>query len=556
MLQSIHIQNYALIESLDIDFHTGFSVITGETGAGKSIILGAIGLLVGQRADIKAIKTGANKCIVEARFNISSYELEAFFEEHDLEYEEGECILRRELYASGKSRAFINDSPASLAQMKELGEKLIDVHSQHQNLLLNHENFQLSVVDILAHDEKELQVYKEMYSAFKKTSHELADIQDQAEKNRQDEDYISFQLSQLEEANLHSGEQEELEQEAETLSHAEDIKSNLYKVDQLMSSDETTLLSATKDCIQTLQGISKVFPPAQEWMERLDSCYIELKDLSHEIAHASEEVDFNPTRLDYVNERLNLIYSLQQKHRVDTIDQLLEITEDYRSKLEAITSYDSRIDELKAMKEALYSKVINQASKLTTLRSKAAKEIEQKMQTYLIPLGMPNVRFSVELTSKKEPDMNGLDSVNFLFSANKNGMLQQVASIASGGEIARVMLSLKAMIAGAVKLPTIIFDEIDTGVSGSIAEKMALIMQEMGQANRQVISITHLPQIAAKGATHYKVYKVDTEVDTNSYIRQLNQEERIQEIANMLSGAVLTEAALNNAKALLNKESL
>ena len=556
MLQSIHIQNYALIESLDIDFHTGFSVITGETGAGKSIILGAIGLLVGQRADIKAIKTGANKCIVEARFNISSYELEPFFEEHDLEYEEGECILRRELYASGKSRAFINDSPASLAQMKELGEKLIDVHSQHQNLLLNHENFQLSVVDILAHDEKELQVYKEMYSAFKKTSHELADIQDQAEKNRQDEDYISFQLSQLEEANLHSGEQEELEQEAETLSHAEDIKSNLYKVDQLMSSDETTLLSATKDCIQTLQGISKVFPPAKEWMERLDSCYIELKDLSHEIAHASEEVDFNPTRLDYVNERLNLIYSLQQKHRVDTIDQLLEIAEDYRSKLEAITSYDSRIDELKAMKEALYSKVINQASKLTTLRSKAAKEIEQKMQTYLIPLGMPNVRFSVELTSKKEPDMNGLDSVNFLFSANKNGMLQQVASIASGGEIARVMLSLKAMIAGAVKLPTIIFDEIDTGVSGSIAEKMALIMQEMGQANRQVISITHLPQIAAKGATHYKVYKVDTEVGTNSYIRQLNQEERIQEIANMLSGAVLTEAALNNAKALLNKESL
>ena len=537
MLQSIHIQNYALIESLDIDFHTGFSVITGETGAGKSIILGAIGLLVGQRADIKAIKTGANKCIVEARFNISSYELEAFFEEHDLEYEEGECILRRELYASGKSRAFINDTPASLAQMKELGEKLIDVHSQHQNLLLNHENFQLSVVDILAHDEKELQVYKEMYSAFKKTSHELADIQDQAEKNRQDEDYISFQLSQLEEANLHSGEQEELEQEAETLSHAEDIKSNLYKVDQLMSSDETTLLSATKDCIQTLQGISKVFPPAQEWMERLDSCYIELKDLSHEIAHASEEVDFNPTRLDYVNERLNLIYSLQQKHRVDTIDQLLEIAEDYRSKLDAITSYDSRIDELKAMKEALYSKVINQASKLTTLRSKAAKEIEQKMQTYLIPLGMPNVRFSVELTSKKEPDMNGLDSVNFLFSANKNGMLQQVASIASGGEIARVMLSLKAMIAGAVKLPTIIFDEIDTGVSGSIAEKMALIMQEMGQANRQVISITHLPQIAAKGATHYKVYKVDTEVGTNSYIRQLNQEERIQEIANMLSGA-------------------
>ena len=556
MLQSIHIQNYALIESLDINFHPGFSVITGETGAGKSIILGAIGLLVGQRADIKAIKTGANKCIVEARFHIASYELESFFEEHDLEYEEGECILRRELYASGKSRAFINDTPASLAQMKELGEKLIDVHSQHQNLLLNHEDFQLSVLDILAHDEKELQVYQETYSAFKKVSKELSDIQQQAEKNRQDEDYIRFQVEQLEEANLQAGEQETLEQEAETLTHAEEIQSSLYKVDQLMASDEMTLLSVTKDCMQTLQGISRVFAPAQEWIERLNSCYIELKDLAHEIANASEEVEFNPTRLDYVNERLNLIYTLQQKHRVSTVEELIDIAEDYRSKLDAITSYDDRIEELKKQKETIYNKVLEQASVLTTRRLDAAKEIEKQMQAYLVPLGMPNVRFAVELETKKEPDTKGMDSVNFLFSANKNGMLQQVASIASGGEIARVMLSLKAMIAGAVKLPTIIFDEIDTGVSGSIAEKMALIMQEMGQADRQVISITHLPQIAAKGANHYKVYKEDTETGTNSHIRQLNQEERIHEIANMLSGATLTEAALNNAKALLNNESL
>ena len=556
MLQSIHIQNYALIESLDINFHPGFSVITGETGAGKSIILGAIGLLVGQRADIKAIKTGANKCIVEARFHIASYELESFFEEHDLEYEEGECILRRELYASGKSRAFINDTPASLAQMKELGEKLIDVHSQHQNLLLNHEDFQLSVLDILAHDEKELQVYKETYSAFKKVSKELSDIQQQAEKNRQDEDYIRFQVEQLEEANLQAGEQETLEQEAETLTHAEEIQSSLYKVDQLMASDEMTLLSVTKDCMQTLQGISRVYAPSQEWIERLNSCYIELKDLAHEIANASEEVEFNPTRLDYVNERLNLIYTLQQKHRVSTVEELINIAEDYRSKLDAITSYDDRIEELKKQKETIYNKVLEQASVLTTRRLGAAKEIEKQMQAYLVPLGMPNVRFAVELETKKEPDTKGMDSVNFLFSANKNGMLQQVASIASGGEIARVMLSLKAMIAGAVKLPTIIFDEIDTGVSGSIAEKMALIMQEMGQADRQVISITHLPQIAAKGANHYKVYKEDTETGTNSHIRQLNQEERIHEIANMLSGATLTEAALNNAKALLNNESL
>lgn len=556
MLQSIHIQNYALIESLDIDFHPGFSVITGETGAGKSIILGAIGLLVGQRADIKAIKNGANKCIVEARFNIASYALESFFEEHEMEYEEGECILRRELYASGKSRAFINDTPATLTQMKELGEKLIDVHSQHQNLLLNHEDFQLSILDILANDEKELQTYQDLYSDYKKVCRELAHIQEQAEKNRQDEDYIRFQVEQLEEANLQNGEQEELEQEAETLSHAEEIKASLYKADQLMASGDMTLLSATKECLQTLQGISRVYGQTQEWIERLDSCYIELKDLSQEIASASDDVEFNPTRLDFVNDRLNLIYSLQQKHRVSSVDELIRLAEEYRTKLDAITSYDETIRDLQKKKEAFYAKLLSVAATLTNLRQDAAKEIERQMQAYLIPLGMPNVRFAVELTSKKEPDSKGMDHVTFLFSANKNGVLQNVASIASGGEIARVMLSLKAMIAGAVKLPTIIFDEIDTGVSGSIAEKMALIMEEMGQADRQVISITHLPQIAARGKNHYKVYKEDTEVGTNSHIRPLNEEERINEIANMLSGATLTEAALNNAKALLNNEIL
>ena len=556
MLQSIHIQNYALIESLDIDFHPGFSVITGETGAGKSIILGAIGLLVGQRADIKAIKNGANKCIVEARFNIASYALESFFEEHEMEYEEGECILRRELYASGKSRAFINDTPATLTQMKELGEKLIDVHSQHQNLLLNHEDFQLSILDILANDEKELQTYQELYSDYKKVCRELAHIQEQAEKNRQDEDYIRFQVEQLEEANLQNGEQEELEQEAETLSHAEEIKASLYKADQLMASGDMTLLSATKECLQTLQGISRVYGQTQEWIERLDSCYIELKDLSQEIASASDDVEFNPTRLDFVNDRLNLIYSLQQKHRVSSVDELIRLAEEYRTKLDAITSYDETIRDLQKKKEAFYAKLLSVAATLTNLRQDAAKEIERQMQAYLIPLGMPNVRFAVELTSKKEPDSKGMDHVTFLFSANKNGVLQNVASIASGGEIARVMLSLKAMIAGAVKLPTIIFDEIDTGVSGSIAEKMALIMEEMGQADRQVISITHLPQIAARGKNHYKVYKEDTEVGTNSHIRPLNEEETINEIANMLSGATLTEAALNNAKALLNNQPL
>lgn len=556
MLQSIHIQNYALIESLDIDFHPGFSVITGETGAGKSIILGAIGLLVGQRADIKAIKKGANKCVVEARFNVSSYQLEEFFSEHDLEYEDGECILRRELMASGKSRAFINDTPASLAQMKALGEKLIDVHSQHQNLLLNHEDFQLSVLDILSHNEQQLASYKKLYATYKQTSRELASLIEEAEKNRQDEEYIRFQVTQLEEANLQADEQEELEQESETLSHAEEIKANLYKVDQIMASDDMTLLSATKECMQTLQGISRVFAPAQEWVNRLESCYIELKDLAGEVANASEDVEFNPTRLEYVNSRLNLIYSLQQKHRVSTVEELISILDDLRFKLDTITSSDDRILELTARKEALYKEVKEMAKVLTDVRSEAAKEVESQMQAYLIPLGMPNVKFAVELTPRKEPDASGMDCVTFLFSANKNGTLQNVASIASGGEIARVMLSLKAMIAGAVKLPTIIFDEIDTGVSGYIAEKMALIMQEMGQADRQVISITHLPQIAARGANHYKVYKEDTEDGTNSHIRPLTHEERINEIANMLCGATMTEAALNNAKALLNNENL
>ena len=556
MLQSIHIQNYALIESLDIDFHSGFSVITGETGAGKSIILGAIGLLVGQRADSKAIKTGASKCVVEAHFNISTYQLEDFFNENDLEYDGEECILRREVHASGKSRAFINDTPASLVQMKALGEKLIDVHSQHQNLLLNHEDFQLNVLDILANSREALQTYKSLYNSYKQTIRELNKLIEEAEKNRQDEEYIRFQVQQLEDAHLQAGEQEELEQELEMLTHAEDIKSSLFKVNQLMDEGEMNLVSLSKEAMQVMQSISRVYAPASEWSNRLESCYLELKDMAHEIAYASDEIEFNPTRLDYVNERLNLIYTLQQKHQLSSVEELLELAGKLNEKLDAITSSDDHIQELTQKKDLLYQQVLSQAEVLTRMRTEASKEIEAQMQAYLIPLGMPNVRFAVELSQRKEPDASGMDNVSFLFSANKNGTLQQVASIASGGEIARVMLSLKAMIAGAVKLPTIIFDEIDTGVSGSIAEKMALIMQEMGQADRQVISITHLPQIAARGAHHYKVYKEDTEVGTNSHIRILNEEERINEIAHMLSGATLTEAALNNAKALLNNEIL
>ena len=550
MLRSLYIQNYALIEKLDIDFGSGFSVITGETGAGKSIILGAIGLLLGQRADVKSIRQGAAKCVIEARFEIAGYGMRPFFEENELEYED-ECILRREVYASGKSRAFINDTPASLVQMKELGEQLIDVHSQHQNLLLNKEGFQLNVLDILAHDEEELNNYQSLHREWKQVQQDLEDLIVLAEQNKADEDYIRFQLEQLEDAQLAAGEQEELEQEADTLSHAEEIKAGLFRAGQVMNSDEGGLLSALKECLNTMLGLQKVYPSAGELAERLESSYIELKDISQEVSGKEEEIEFNPVRLEEVNDRLNLIYTLQQKHRVTTVDELLALADDYAAKLANITSSDEQIEELKVRSEALYSKVKKQATVLTKLRTAAAREVEKQMAARLIPLGMPNVRFRVEIGARKEPGVHGADTVNFLFSANKNGALQSISSVASGGEIARVMLSVKAMIAGAVKLPTIVFDEIDTGVSGEIADRMADIMQEMGDSDRQVISITHLPQIAARGRAHYKVYKQDNETETNSHIRRLADKERIEEIAHMLSGATLTDAALNNAKALL-----
>jgi DNA repair protein RecN (Recombination protein N) len=418
-------------------------------------------------------------------------------------------------------------------------------------MLLNNEEFQMNVLDIIAKDEKELGKYSDIYHQYKETAKRLADTIAKAEKEREDEDYIRFQLQQLDDASLKEGEQEELENEAEMLAHAEEIKSNLFKVSNMMAEDDMNMLIAMKESILTLQNVSKHYPAASEWAERLNSCFIDIKELSHEISNAQEEVEFNPSRLEFVNDKLNTIYSLEQKHHVDSVEQLIEIAEKYRSQLTEITSFDQIISELESKKEKIYSDLLAQAKVLTSLRRKAAQDVEKKMQELLVPLGMPNVRFCVEVTQRKEPDTKGMDNVLFLFSANKNGTLQNVATVASGGEIARVMLSLKAMIAGAVKLPTIVFDEIDTGVSGSIAEKMALIMEDMGKHNRQVISITHLPQIAARGTTHYKVYKEDTETRTISHIKMLDQNERIKEIANMLSGSTLTEAAMNNAKVLL-----
>lgn len=551
MLKSLFIQNYALIDTLNIEFESGFSVITGETGAGKSIILGAINLLLGQRAENKFIKKNASKCTIEAVFDLSRYNMEDFFERNNLDFD-GECIIRREISVSGKSRAFINDTPVQLALLKELGETLIDIHSQHQNLLLNKEDFQMNVVDIIANNKKDRDVYTELYRKYRTVAANLKKAIETAEKNKSEEDYIRFQLEQLEAARLQPDEQKELEKEAEMLEHAEDIKHTLFTVDSKLNHEEEGIVTVLRECQHSLQNLQQVFPAAEEMANRLQSCYIEIKDLGQEIADEAEQIEYNPERLNYVNERLNTIYSLQQKHHVDTLEELIALQEEYTRQLDNIENSDAYIQQLEQEKEAALNEVCRQADVLTEQRKRSAATIENKMKELLVPLGIPNVRFRIELTRKEVPDERGRDKISFLFSANKNGELQQIAQVASGGEIARVMLSLKALISGAVKLPTIIFDEIDTGVSGAIAEKMAHIMQDMGAHNRQVISITHLPQIAARGATHYKVYKEDNEQGTTSHIIRLTDKERVLEIAHMLSGSTLTDAAINNAKELLN----
>ena len=551
MLRSLFIQNYALIDKLDIDFENGFSVITGETGAGKSIILGAIGLLLGQRADVKAIRNGATKCVIEAHFDIASYQLQTLFDENEWEYED-ECIIRRELSATGKSRAFVNDSPASLAQIKELGELLVDVHSQHQNLLLSNEGFQIKALDVIVHNEQLLTEYRSLYNEWKKAKQQLALLVEEADKNRADEDYYRYQVEQLENAHLVDGEQEELEEESDILNHAEEIKAQLYKVEQIAMSDDMCLLQGLKECVNAMQALNNVYPDSSELSDRLESCYIELKDIAEEVASKNERIEFNPSRLEEVTDRLNLIYSLQQKYHANSISELLSLQEEFATKLSAISSSDETIQQLQKQVDKLFAEVIAKADCLSKQRKNASEVIEKQMCEQLALLGMPNVQFRVDFAKRKDPNLLGTDSVNFLFSANKNAPLQNISSVASGGEIARVMLTIKALIAKEVKLPTIIFDEIDTGVSGEIADRMASIMLEMGEANRQVISITHLPQIASKGKVHYKVFKQDSETETNSNIRRLTDEERINEVAQMLSGATLTEAALHNAKALLN----
>ena len=550
MLKHLYIKNFTLIDTLDIDLYAGFSVITGETGAGKSIILGAIGLLLGQRADSKAIKTGAEKCVIEAHFDLTRYKMEPFFSENDIEYDADDCIIRRELTSAGKSRAFINDTPVPLTMLKELGDKLVDVHSQHQNLLLNKQDFQLNVVDIIANDTKELTQYQQTFADYQTANKELEALREEIERNRQNADFLQFQYDELTSANLQPEELEELEQKSDTMTHSEEIKGALYTADNALQGDDNGAVEALRTTINALKGISKVFPNATELAERLDSTYIELKDVAQEISSLLERVDFDPSELEMVNNRLDRLYDLQKKYHADTIGELITQRDEISQKLSNIENSDEALDEMQQKVAQLKVRCEKEAQTLTTLRTKAAKQIEKELQQRLIPLGMPHVRFNTEMT--KEPlGKNGQDRVNFLFSANTSTPLQPVSQVASGGEIARVMLALKALISGAVKLPTIIFDEIDTGVSGKIAEKMAEMMQEMGQQKRQVISITHLPQIAAFGTHHYKVLKEEGVQGTISRMEELTPEERITEIAQMLSGSDVSEAAIQNAKQLL-----
>ena len=550
MLKHLYIKNYALIDVLDIDFATGFSVITGETGAGKSIILGAIGLLLGQRADSKAVKTNTQKCTIEAHFDISRYGLKAWFEDNDLDCDEDECIIRRELTAAGKSRAFINDTPTSLQLMRELGEMLVDVHSQHQNLLLQKEDFQVNVLDIIADNGKQKEAYSKAFAAYRKAENDLKTMREQISLTRENEEFMRFQLNELANADLKEDEQEALEQEQEAATHTEDIKTILFETNTILNDENSGALAALYLANQKLESVARLYPAIKDLAERMSSSFIELKDIAQETEAVAEDIDFNPERLAFINERLDTIYSLQRKFHKNTIAELIEEQRNLQEAIDNIDNSDTALADLEAATEKALLDAKAKADKLTETRQKTTAKVEKAIRGSLEALGMPNVEFKIEIT-KDELSAKGQDRVAFLFSANKGMAPRPVAQVASGGEIARLMLSLKALISGAVKLPTIIFDEIDTGVSGRVAEKMADIMRQMGNADRQVISITHLPQIAALGTHHYKVEKHDTQEGTTSVMRQLADDERINEIAQMLSGSDITEAARTNAKALL-----
>ena len=552
MLKEVHIRNYVLIDRLDIDFKDGFSVMTGETGAGKSIILGAMNLLLGGRADSKTLIQGTDKCTIEGTFSIAGYGLEQFFAENELDFDPDETIMRRELSASGKSRAFINDTPVTLTQLRDLGCRLIDIHSQHQNLALGTQSFQLDVVDTIAANGSVKTAYEQSFDNWTGLKTRLAQLKKEFESDNTDREYLEFQLEGLDSAKLTDGEQEELEQESDILDHAEEIKQDLFGASQIMSADEDGCIRKLRSAMQSLRAASKNYPQAQELAERLDSCIIELKDIAETVEDAQESINFDPARLEQVNERLDLIYSLEKKHKKDNIAQLLEYAESIRKRLDRTGSYEFDIEQLTKQVESARLEMEKHAAELSKTRKKASDIIIKDIKELLIPLGIPNVQFNIEMQPASGYDRTGHDDLRFMFSANKSVPMQELQTVASGGEIARVMLCIKSLLAGARALPTVIFDEIDTGVSGAVAEKMALLMKQMSADGRQVLAITHLPQIAAIGQTHYKVFKTDDNDATHTRIAVLSGDDRIREIAGMMSGTTLTQAALDNAKALID----
>lgn len=551
MLKSIFISNYALISTLEINFQPGLSVLTGETGAGKSIILGALSLILGQRADNKSIKKEEDKCVVEAVFDISAYKhLDDFFETNELDHDVYHCIIRRELTANGKSRAFINDTPVALTVLRDLTSRLIDIHSQHENLLLSNASYQLEVLDTVARNNELLQEYRESYLVWKADEKTLEKLKADSAKAASETDFIRFQFNQLQEAKLIPDEQQELEAEQETLSHIEEIKTELNKITGLLDGEQGSLLQL-KESVAAMSKIAKFVTEGDTKLERIQAAYIDLKDLTQELILLQESLDYNPARLEETENRLSELYSLMQKFKVNSVEALIEKRDSFGTQLQHIDSFEEEIDRLEKKLAASFTHLQKYALLLTESRTSQIATVEQYMIQQLSQLGMPNIQFKIRLIPIQQYTENGIDQVEFLFSANKNREMQRVEEIASGGEISRLMLAIKSLIAGKSDLPTIIFDEIDTGVSGEIAHRMGEIMLQMSRT-MQVITITHLPQIAAKGEHHFRVYKDDSGQQTETYIQRLSVTERVDEIATMLSGKVRGEAAIQNARELLS----
>jgi len=549
MLQNLSIQNYALINNVEINFDKGLTIITGETGAGKSILLGALGLLIGQRADVSVLKDKTKKCIVEGNFNVKDYDLSSFFKTNELDFEIN-TIIRREINPTGISRAFINDTPVTLNILKDLGLRLIDIHSQHQTLTLNESSFQLSLVDSFAQHISTLETYKSEFKKFKKLKSTLSELEAENAASQKELDYLQFQFTELENANLQTGEQQVMEQELETLTHAEEIKLNIAKCTAILDESEVNILTGLAEVKSNLNTISKFNEGLQAIQQRVESVYIELKDVISELNSTGDEINYDPQQIELITGKLDNIYRLQKKHTVNSVDELIKIQNELSDRLQSISFLDEKIESLKKEIDASKKELEKLTNELSGNRKKVAPQIEKELVSMLSELGMPDAALKVAIEQLEDFDSSGKDNIRFLFSANKGSDPKELNKVASGGELSRLMLSLKALMSRLKALPTIIFDEIDTGVSGDVANKMGLIMDRMA-GQMQVVAITHLPQIASKGKSHLFVYK-NVEVDkTVSQIKSLNKDERILELAKMLSTGTPTSAAIKNAKELL-----